>query len=80
MHDRLRDLAADIGDREHDPGDDGAERMKPAEKRDDDRGEAIARGEAEIELAALRRRFQNAGEPRHSAGDQQRAPIMSSAS
>ena len=74
MHGGLRDLAADIGDREHDSGDDRAERMKPAEKGNDDGGEAIARGKAEIELATLGRRFQNAGEPRHSARYQQRPP------
>ena len=47
------------------PGQHDAERMQPAEKRDDDRREAVARGEAEIELPELARRLEDAGEPRH---------------
>ncbi len=74
MHRGLRHLPADIGDRQHDARQHDADRMQPAEERDDDRGEAVARGKAEVELARLRRRLQHAGEPRHRAGDQQRRP------
>ena len=74
MHRRLRHLPADIGDREHEPGEHDADGMQPAEERDDDRGEAIAGGEAEVELPELARRLEHAGEPRHRARDQQRRP------
>ena len=38
----LRRLAAEIGEREQQPGEQHADRMQPAEEGDDDRGEAVA--------------------------------------
>ena len=38
----LRRLAAEIGEREQQPGEEHADRMQPAEEGDDDGGEAVA--------------------------------------
>ena len=43
LHRDLRAFAADECQREEQPGDQDADRIEPAEKRDDDRGEAVAR-------------------------------------
>ena len=74
MHHRLRHLPADIGDGEDEAREEHADRMQPAEERDDDRGEAVARGEAEIDLAELAHHLEDAGKSRHPAADHQRRP------
>ena len=42
----LRRVAAEIGQRQQQSGEDRADRMQPAEEGDDDRGEAVARRDA----------------------------------
>ena len=47
----LRQVAAHIGDGQHDAGDDHAERIEPAEERHDDRGEAVVLRKAQASSA-----------------------------
>ena len=58
----LRLLAADEGERQEQPGDQNADRIEPAEKRDDDRGEAVAGRNAGLQLADRTRDLDDAGE------------------
>ena len=74
MHHRLRHLAADIGDGEDQRREKDADRMEAAEERNDDRGEAVAGGEAEVDLPELARGLENAGKPGHAAADQEGRP------
>src|SRR5271165_4198346 len=71
---RLRHLSADVSHREYEAGEKDADRVQAAEERDDDRGEAIAGREAEIDLTELAHRLENAGETRHAAADHQGRP------
>ena len=59
----LRNLAAHIGDGEDQPREKDADRIETAEERNDDRGEAVAGGEAEIDLAELAHRLQMPASP-----------------
>ena len=70
----LRLLAADIGDREDDAGEDDADRMQPAEEGDDDRGEAVAGRELRHHLPEGAGRLEDAGEPGQPAAGEQRQP------
>ena len=74
VHDRLRDLSADIGDGEDKAGEKDADRIEPPKERDDDRGEAVAGGKAEVDLPELAHDLENAGEARHAAADHQGRP------
>ena len=74
MHHRLRHLSADIGDGKDQPRQKDADRMEAAEERNDDRGETVAGGEAEIDLPELARCFENARQARHAAADHERRP------
>ena len=74
VHRGLRHLSADIGDGEDEAREEHADRMQPAEERDDDRGEAVARGKAEVDLAELAHHLENAGEAGHAAADHQGRP------
>ena len=76
----LRVLAADEGQREEQAGDQHAERIEPAEERDDDRGETVARRDARLELADRAGDLDDAGEARERARDgEQRRTISWSA-
>src|SRR5690606_2866336 len=59
----LRRLAAKIGERQHEAGRHDAQRIEPSEKRDDDRGEAIADGQFFIEVPDGTGDLGYAGEP-----------------
>ena len=74
MHGRLRDLPANIGNRQHQPGDHDTKRMQPAQERHDDRGEAIVGGKSEIELARLRCRLKDPRQAGHGSRDRQGLP------
>ncbi len=75
VHGRLRHLPADIGDGQHDAGEEHAQRMQPPEERDDDRGEAVVGRESRASCCLNGPgQFQHAGEPGHAAADQQRQP------
>ena len=67
----LHALAAEIGERQHEAGEDDAERIQPAEEGDDDRGEAVARRDADAQLPERSRDLADAGETREAAGDQE---------
>jgi hypothetical protein len=56
----LRRVAAEIGQREQQPGGNGAERVQPPEKGDDDRGEAVARRQRRGQLSQRAGRLQQA--------------------
>src|SRR3954469_8199029 len=56
---RLGRLAPEIGQRQHQPGHDDAERVQPAEKGDDDRREAVARRDRRLQLVDRARYFRD---------------------
>ena len=51
LHRDLRLLAADEGQRQEQAGEQDADRIEPAEEGDDDRGEAVARRDAGLQMA-----------------------------
>ncbi len=63
MHRGLGNLPADIGDGEHDAGNQAADRMKPAEKGDDDGGKAVTGGKAEIDCLERTGEFKRTARP-----------------
>ncbi len=69
--DKLRRLAAEIGQRQHQAGGDDAERIEAAEEGDDDRREAIARRNRRLQMADRARDFGDAGKPRERAREQE---------
>src|SRR5580658_1581529 len=76
----LRGLAAEIGQGEGKPGQQDADRIEPAEKGDDDRGEAIARRDRRQELADRPGGLDDAGETgeraRYREGEEDVAAIL----
>src|SRR5579885_1237928 len=66
----LRRLAAEIGEREHQPRDQNARRVEQPEKSDDDRGEAVARRDRRQDLADRAGHLHDPGEP----GERARQP------
>ena len=55
-------LAAEIGKRDHEAGDEDADRVEPAEEGDDDRGEAVAGRDHRLQLSDDARHLHDAGE------------------
>jgi hypothetical protein len=66
---RLDRLAAKVGERNDEAGDEDAERIEPAEERHDDGREAIAGRDHRLQLADDAGHFHDAGEPGESSGD-----------
>ena len=73
----LRRLAADIGQRQEQAGEQDAERVQPAEEGDDDRGEAVAGRDRGDELADRTGHLEHAGEAGEAAAEQQAQPDRS---
>src|SRR5690606_654914 len=67
----LRRLPAEIGQRQHQPGRDDAERVQPAEEGDDDGGEAVADRQLLVQVPHRARHFRDAGKPRQRARDEE---------
>ena len=67
----LHPLAAEIGEREEEAGEEDAERIQPAEEGDDDRREAIAGRDADAELPDRTGHLADAGKAGEAAGDQE---------
>src|SRR6185295_17041296 len=67
----LRVLPADERQREEQRRDQDADRIEPAEERHDDRGEAVARRDAGLEMMHGRRHLDDAGEARERARDRE---------
>src|ERR1700733_4325015 len=68
LHRDLRALAADEGQRQEQPSDQDADRIQPAEKGDDDGGEAVARRHTGVEMSDRSRHLDDAGKPGERAG------------
>ena len=59
------------------PGDQDADRIEPAEERDDDRGEAVAGRDAGLQMPDRTRDLDDAGKARERARDQRRSAMTS---
>src|SRR5579871_624559 len=70
----LRALPADEGEREKEPRDQDADRIEAAQERDDDRGEAVARRDARLQVTDRAGHLDDAGKPgeraRHREAEQ----------
>ena len=70
----LRVLAAEIGQRHQQAGEQDPDRVQPAEEGDDDRGEAVAGRDRGHQLADRPGDLEQAGQAGQAAADQQREP------
>ena len=71
LHRDLRLLAADEGQRQEQSGDQNADRIQPAEERDDDRGETVARRDARLQMPDRTGDLDDAGKSGQRAGDRE---------
>src|SRR4051794_14043942 len=72
LHGDLRLFAADEGERQEQAGDENADRVQPAEERDDNRRETVTRRDVGLQMANRPGNFNDPRQTRERAGNRER--------